>query len=93
MKMTISKKIHKFIEQGGWIRKMFESGIILKQQYGSDNVFDLSLGNPVIEPPAEFHEALLKLASNPIPGMHRYCLLYTSPSPRDATLSRMPSSA
>ena len=42
--MTISKKIHKFIEQGGWIRKMFESGIILKQQYGSDNVFDLSLG-------------------------------------------------
>ena len=24
---------------------------------------------------------------------HRDCLLYTSPSPRDATLSRMPSSA
>ena len=23
----------------------------------------------------------------------KYCLLYTSPSPRDATLSRMPSSA
>ena len=26
-------------------------------------------------------------------GKHRACLLYTSPSPRDATLSRMPSSA
>jgi len=26
-------------------------------------------------------------------GMHNICLLYTSPSPRDATLSRMPSSA
>ena len=25
--------------------------------------------------------------------MHKHCLLYTSPSPRDATLSRMPSSA
>ena len=24
---------------------------------------------------------------------HNFCLLYTSPSPRDATLSRMPSSA
>ena len=24
---------------------------------------------------------------------NKYCLLYTSPSPRDATLSRMPSSA
>ena len=26
-------------------------------------------------------------------GKHNDCLLYTSPSPRDATLSRMPSSA
>ena len=26
-------------------------------------------------------------------GLGRSCLLYTSPSPRDATLSRMPSSA
>ena len=26
-------------------------------------------------------------------GGHNACLLYTSPSPRDATLSRMPSSA
>ena len=26
-------------------------------------------------------------------GAPRICLLYTSPSPRDATLSRMPSSA
>ena len=28
-----------------------------------------------------------------IAGLVSYCLLYTSPSPRDATLSRMPSSA
>ena len=28
-----------------------------------------------------------------VPGHTRNCLLYTSPSPRDATLSRMPSSA
>ena len=26
-------------------------------------------------------------------GIPNFCLLYTSPSPRDATLSRMPSSA
>ena len=26
-------------------------------------------------------------------GLYNHCLLYTSPSPRDATLSRMPSSA
>ena len=28
-----------------------------------------------------------------VPGAYELCLLYTSPSPRDATLSRMPSSA
>ena len=27
------------------------------------------------------------------PGQSKYCLLYTSPSPRDRTRSRMPSSA
>ena len=43
----------------------------------------------------------VNIGSSPIrneritPGVHRFeiCLLYTSPSPRDATLSRMPSSA
>ena len=34
----------------------------------------------------------LWLRNIPIGGSH-FCLLYTSPSPRDATLSRMPSSA
>ena len=33
------------------------------------------------------------LTSNPAPAQASDCLLYTSPSPRDATLSRMPSSA
>ena len=34
-----------------------------------------------------------KLIEKHLPDMLRICLLYTSPSPRDATLSRMPSSA
>jgi len=70
--MAVSAKIHGFMEQGGWIRKMFEMGIALKEQYGEENVFDLSLGNPVVEPPEEFHQELLRLAENPIKGMHRY---------------------
>ena len=37
----------------------------------------------------ERHELLI----NRIEGLDYICLLYTSPSPRDATLSRMPSSA
>ena len=37
--------------------------------------------------------ALLFAAQCPVGLSRKACLLYTSPSPRDATLSRMPSSA
>ena len=70
--MAISKKIKGLMEQGSWIRKMFEEGIALKQRYGDDKVFDLSLGNPIMEPPPEFYSALRRLAEDPSPGMHRY---------------------
>jgi aspartate aminotransferase len=60
------------MEQGSWIRKMFEEGIALKRQFGEENVFDLSLGNPIMEPPQEFFEELRRIAENPTPGMHRY---------------------
>jgi aspartate aminotransferase len=70
--MPVSDKVRGFVEQGGWIRRMFEAGIALKAQYGDDNVFDLSLGNPVVEPPEQFHQELRRLAENPIKGMHRY---------------------
>jgi len=51
---------------------MFGEGTALKKQYGEENVFDLSLGNPEKEPPPEFHRELRKLADSPIPGMHKY---------------------
>jgi aspartate aminotransferase len=51
---------------------MFEEGTLLKKRYGEENVFDLSIGNPVMEPPPEFKAELKRLANNPIPGMHRY---------------------
>ena len=35
----------------------------------------------------------LTIADEQKPGLYRSCLLYTSPSPRDRTRSRMPSSA
>jgi aspartate aminotransferase len=60
------------MEEGGWIRRMFEVGIALKAQYGEDQVFDLSLGNPVVEPPEEFNQELLRLVNNPARGSHRY---------------------
>jgi aspartate aminotransferase len=70
--MGVSKKIKQFMEQGSWIRRMFEEGIALKQKHGAENVFDLSLGNPIMEPPREFFEELRRIAEDPTPGMHRY---------------------
>ena len=70
--MAISNKVRGFMEKGSWIRKMFEEGISLKQKYGEENVFDLSLGNPVMNPPEQFYEELKKISKNPINGMHRY---------------------
>ena len=70
--MAVSEKVRKFMEEGSWIRKMFEEGTALKRKYGEENVFDLSLGNPVMEPPAEFLEELRRIAERPTPGMHRY---------------------
>ena len=70
--MPIATKIDRFMQEGGWIRRMFETGIALKRQYGEDKVFDLSLGNPVAEPPPQFHQELRRLSQDPPAGMHRY---------------------
>ena len=60
------------MEKSSWIRKMFEEGISLKKQFGEENVFDLSLGNPVIEPPDEVQAAMVQAAKDISPGLHRY---------------------
>lgn len=70
--MAISTKVQDIIINSSWIRKMFEEGDNLKKQYGPDNVFDFSLGNPNIEPPEKFKEALLQTAVAFVPNKHGY---------------------
>lgn len=70
--MAIAQRVRQYMHAASWIRAMFEEGLRLKQQFGDDNVFDFSLGNPVIEPPPQFYEVLRKLAQEPRAGMHRY---------------------
>ena len=70
--MAISRKLKKQMSEGGWIRKMFEEGIALKKKFGEENVFDFSLGNPIIEPPQAFHRELHKWIDKPVAGIHRY---------------------
>ncbi len=68
----ISKYIDQAMEQSSWIRRMFEAGKEMKISYGADNVYDLSLGNPILEPPPEFFRVFQKIATNTSSGKHRY---------------------
>jgi aspartate aminotransferase len=70
--MAVSEAIRGQMEGASWIRKMFEEGIRLTAEHGAENVFDLSLGNPLLEPPLEFRDRLLELAQDESPGTHRY---------------------
>ncbi|MCX5904966.1 MAG: pyridoxal phosphate-dependent aminotransferase [Proteobacteria bacterium] len=70
--MAISQKIQQFMENASWIRKMFEEGAALRKEFGEKNVFDLSLGNPNLEPPEKFFEVFAALATQRMPGRHGY---------------------
>ncbi len=72
MSVAIASNVRQHMENSSWIRRMFELGIALKRERGEENVFDLSLGNPVVEPPSEFFDALRRLVDTPMPGAHRY---------------------
>ncbi len=70
--MPIAQDVKGFLEISSWIRKMFEEGNNLKKVYGEENVFDFSLGNPILEPPKAFKETLKSIVSNGSPGIHMY---------------------
>ena len=70
--MSVSEKVRSSIERASWVRKMFEEGARKKARYGAENVFDFSLGNPNLEPPARAKEILKELISDNSSGMHRY---------------------
>ena len=57
--------------------------------------FNEDLDEAILEPVADTYDVVVPeiAQSGFINFMKNACLLYTSPSPRDATLSRMPSSA
>ena len=67
--MAISKLARQQMKESSWIRRMFEEGMELKTIHGPENVFDLSLGNPLLEPPPEFKQALADIANEPGMGL------------------------
>jgi aspartate aminotransferase len=80
--MAISRKVREQMNNSSWIRRMFEQGIELRNIHGNQNVFDLSLGNPLLEPPPEFKAELQRLIDEEAPGTHRYMPLAGFPEVR-----------
>ncbi len=63
---VIAEEIRNQMAGASWIRRMFEKGLELKKQFGAENVFDFSLGNPDIPPPPRTREVLLALADSAV---------------------------
>ncbi len=70
--MAIAENIKMSMQNASWIREMFEKGQRLKELHGEDQVFDFSLGNPIMEPPAQVHAVLRQLLEEDQKGQHRY---------------------
>jgi len=87
--MAVSEKMKNFSEKSSWIRKMFEEGARLKAEFGADKIFDFSLGNPDVPPPAQFRTLLAEAASEDTPGQHAYMPNGGLPWVREAIAARM----
>jgi aspartate aminotransferase len=69
---TVAKRMIELTECASWIRKMFEEGMRLAAIHGRDKIYDLSIGNPNVEPPEEFRRVLQEVACETWPGRHGY---------------------
>ncbi|RDU23954.1 pyridoxal phosphate-dependent aminotransferase [Anaerosacchariphilus polymeriproducens] len=54
----ISEAMINLVSKSSAIREMFEEGNRLAAQYGAENVFDFSLGNPNVAAPKEVNQAI-----------------------------------
>lgn len=88
---SISAKMNEFAKASSWIRKMFEEGAKLKKEFGAENVFDFSLGNPDLAPPPRFDEVLHEVVAEQGPGAHSYMPNGGYPAVREALAAQISS--
>ncbi|MEG0325883.1 MAG: pyridoxal phosphate-dependent aminotransferase [Cellulosilyticaceae bacterium] len=69
----ISNKMQNLVANSSTIRAMFEEGKKLAAIYGSENVFDYSLGNPNVQPPETIKTAISDILNEESPNLiHGY---------------------
>ena len=57
----ISKKMQSLVNNNSVIRQMFEEGRNMAREFGEENVYDFSLGNPNVPAPAKVKEVAISL--------------------------------
>lgn len=69
----IAEKMKGFVKNSSAIRAMFEEGKKLAEQYGAENVYDFSLGNPNVPAPEAVEQAICEILKekNPV-EIHGY---------------------
>ncbi|MBR0038718.1 MAG: pyridoxal phosphate-dependent aminotransferase [Lachnospiraceae bacterium] len=80
----INKDMLSLGEKRSAIRELFEEGKILKEKYGSDKVFDFSIGNPSVPCPDEFNAAIKNAVNANAPDLHGYTSAAGDKKTRDA---------
>lgn len=69
----ISEKMQQLAKNGSAIRAMFEEGKLMAQQYGKENVYDFSLGNPNTPAPEAIRKAAIDILKETDPvTLHGY---------------------
>ena len=88
--MPIANQMVKMVEETEMVKKMYEEGARLKAEHGNDKVFDFSIGNPDVPPPAEFKAVLKELVNDDTLG-HGYTPNTGFPHVRQAVADYMSS--
>jgi aspartate aminotransferase len=87
--VIVSKIVTDNLAKASWIRRMFEEGARLKAERGADKVFDFTLGNPEIEPPAAVLDAARRVLDSDAPHLHAYMPNAGHPRVREAVAKRV----
>src|SRR5260370_31178656 len=80
--VIVSRAVTDNLTKASWIRRMFEEGARLKAERGADKVFDFTLGNPEIEPPAAVLAAAPGVVDSDARPPHAYLPHARHPHPR-----------
>jgi aspartate aminotransferase len=87
--VLVSRAVSDNLGRASWIRRMFEEGARLKQERGADKVFDFTLGNPEVEPPAAVLEVARRILASKEAHLHAYMPNAGYPQVRGAIAKRL----